>query len=115
MLGKDDQQFAVNLYVVPLAGFQLILGVKWLRTLGAILWDFNALTMSFSYHNKNITWQGERVQHSTLFHAIQSQVSINIALEHIFTDFLTYSRNRNLCHLNGVVTTTLHWSMGLTH
>nr|GLL24649.1 uncharacterized protein LOC109178468 [Ipomoea trifida] len=48
-LQKDSNYFPVNLFVIPLVGFEIVLGVHWLRTLGAILWDFTALTMTFTY------------------------------------------------------------------
>jgi hypothetical protein len=35
----------VDLYILPLAGCGMILGIRWLRTLGPILWDFLNLTM----------------------------------------------------------------------
>nr|GLL41714.1 sodium/hydrogen exchanger 8 isoform X2 [Ipomoea trifida] len=60
ILQKDSNYFPVNLYVIPLVGFEIVLGVHWLRTLGAILWDFTALTMSFKYNNQPVTWQGEQ-------------------------------------------------------
>jgi len=44
--------FRADLYVMPLAGFDMVLGTQWLATLGPILWDFGALTMSF--------WRGGR-------------------------------------------------------
>jgi hypothetical protein len=36
----------------------LVLGIDWLRTIGPILWDFVALTMKFSLHQKGIQLQG---------------------------------------------------------
>jgi hypothetical protein len=39
--------FSINMYVLPLDGFDIVLGVQWLRTLGPIMWNFSDLTMSF--------------------------------------------------------------------
>lgn len=47
--------FFVDLFVLPLAGFNIILGVKWLRKSGLILWDFNALTMTLHLNGKQDT------------------------------------------------------------
>jgi hypothetical protein len=42
-----SENFHTNFYMLPLDGFNVILGVQWLRTLGPILWDFNDLKMMF--------------------------------------------------------------------
>jgi hypothetical protein len=42
-----SEQFHVNFYALPLDGFDIVLGVQWLRTLGPILWDFDDLKMMF--------------------------------------------------------------------
>ncbi|XP_059456434.1 uncharacterized protein LOC132186472 [Corylus avellana] len=39
--------FRVDLYILPLAGCDVVLGIQWLRLLGPILWDFGHLTMEF--------------------------------------------------------------------
>jgi hypothetical protein len=36
----DQEEFAIDLYVIPLGGYGLVLGCEWLRTLGPVLWDF---------------------------------------------------------------------------
>jgi hypothetical protein len=38
--------------------FDFILGVDFLRTLGPILWDFDALTMTFWRQGRHIRWEG---------------------------------------------------------
>jgi hypothetical protein len=43
----DVEHFSTNLYVLPLDGFDIILGIQWLCTLGPIVCDFGTLTMSF--------------------------------------------------------------------
>jgi len=41
------EQFSLDCYALPLDGFDVVLGVHWLRTLGPIIWNFDALTMLF--------------------------------------------------------------------
>lgn len=40
----NQHNFIAEFFVIPLAGFDLVLGVKWLRTLRPILWNFTSLT-----------------------------------------------------------------------
>ncbi|XP_068649112.1 uncharacterized protein [Aristolochia californica] len=53
----EGDSFKVDLLVIPLAGFDLVLGVKWLKLLGPILWDFQARTMTFTAQQCQITLQ----------------------------------------------------------
>ncbi|KAH9657900.1 hypothetical protein KPL70_023267 [Citrus sinensis] len=48
-------QFHLDFFLLPVSGCDIALGAEWLRSLGAILWDFSKLTMHF-------TWKGQTVQ-----------------------------------------------------
>ena len=50
--------FVVDLYILPLAGCDIVLGIQWLRTLGPILWDFLNLTMEFVYEERTCLLEG---------------------------------------------------------
>jgi len=50
----DSQQFNVDLFVLPLSGADLVLGIQWLKSLGPILTDFETLTMKFIKNGKVI-------------------------------------------------------------
>jgi hypothetical protein len=43
----QGESFVVDCYTLPLEGFDVILGVQWLQSLGPIMWDFKALSMAF--------------------------------------------------------------------
>jgi hypothetical protein len=43
----DGMAFCVDLFVMPLAGYDVVLGTHWMATLGPIVWDFTARTMTF--------------------------------------------------------------------
>jgi hypothetical protein len=53
-----DEHFTTNLYMLPLDDFNIVLNVHWLRALGPIMWDFDALTMSFWRQRCTIQWIG---------------------------------------------------------
>jgi hypothetical protein len=54
----NDYNFTFDGYTLPLDGFDIVLGIQWLRTLGPILWDFNTLSMSFCKDNQQVQWHG---------------------------------------------------------
>ncbi|XP_051230067.1 uncharacterized protein [Lolium perenne] len=54
----DDEHFTITCADINLGCFDFILGVDFLRTLGPILWDFDALTMTFWRQGRRIRWEG---------------------------------------------------------
>ena len=54
----DGVTFHVDLYVMPLAGFDLVLGTQWLATLGPVVWDVAARTLQFQHQGHSICWSG---------------------------------------------------------
>jgi hypothetical protein len=57
-LFMGSHEFLVDLYILPLSGAKLVLGVQWLKTLGPIVTDYEQLTMSFSKNGSTITLDG---------------------------------------------------------
>jgi hypothetical protein len=51
-LKMQGNLYKMDLYILPLAGYDVVLGIQWLRVLGPILWDFDHLTMEFQYGSK---------------------------------------------------------------
>ncbi|KAK1620557.1 hypothetical protein QYE76_026074 [Lolium multiflorum] len=52
------EHFIITCAGIDLGCFAFILGVDFLRTLGPILWDFDALTMMFWRQGRHIRWEG---------------------------------------------------------
>jgi len=48
--------FRTDLFVMPLAGYDVVLGAQWLGTLGPVTWDFQRRTMSFTQQGRTICW-----------------------------------------------------------
>jgi len=55
-LAIHGDTFYVDLFVMPLAGYDVVLGTQWLATLGPIVWDFSTRTMSFRRHTNAVCW-----------------------------------------------------------
>jgi len=52
----DSESFIVDCYSIKLGGYDFVLGVNWLSSLGPIIWDFNNLTMKFWRNGRRIIW-----------------------------------------------------------
>jgi hypothetical protein len=50
--------FQTDLFILSLAGCDMVLGIQWLQTLGPMLWDFAALKMQFSFQGQQYVLQG---------------------------------------------------------
>ena len=57
-LSVDDEIFTTDFFPLLLASYDMVLGTQWLGSLGSILWDFDALTLSFWCHYHKVCWQG---------------------------------------------------------
>jgi len=53
-LAIGTEEFALRLFGINLGGFEIILGVEFLRTLGPILWDFEDLCMAFNPRSRRL-------------------------------------------------------------
>lgn len=49
LLIVQGHNFVVEVHVLPIIGYDLILGIPWLKKLGSIMWNFSKLTMEFNY------------------------------------------------------------------
>lgn len=50
--------FNVGLYVLPLQGPEIVLGMSWLQELGKVVHDYTQLTMEFLWKGVRVTLQG---------------------------------------------------------
>lgn len=48
----------IDFYLLPLGGFEAVLGAQWLCTLGPILWDFGQLLMKFILGGQAVELKG---------------------------------------------------------
>ncbi|KAF2299032.1 hypothetical protein GH714_030119 [Hevea brasiliensis] len=74
----------VDLYILPLEGYDVVLGTQWLRTLGPIVWDFSKLLMAFNLDGKQVLFQGSPIPPNQAISAYQMQQM----LKHIKKGFL---------------------------
>ncbi|PKA53356.1 RNA-directed DNA polymerase like [Apostasia shenzhenica] len=56
----QEVEFQTNALVLDLGSYDMVLGVQWLSTLGAIHWDFQKMLMKFSYQGKMMILKGAK-------------------------------------------------------
>jgi hypothetical protein len=54
----EGETFRTDFYALPLAGYDVVLGTRWLATLGPILLDFSTLHMAFWLRDHRVCRQG---------------------------------------------------------
>jgi hypothetical protein len=57
-LSIQCEDFLLDCYMLPIKGFDVILGVQWLKSLGPIMWDFTALSMAFLRNGRSVQFIG---------------------------------------------------------
>jgi hypothetical protein len=67
----------LDFFIILLAGYEMVLGVHWLRTLGQILWDFGRAQMS--------CWRDD---HRAVWHNVSARRSVPSANATVSTDLL---------------------------
>jgi hypothetical protein len=74
---------------MPLAGFDVVLGTVWMATLGPIIWDFTARTMTFQQGGRAICWHGVPPPTAPGLHTTTADDSLLDGLLDAFTDVFT--------------------------
>ncbi|GAU31589.1 hypothetical protein TSUD_54120 [Trifolium subterraneum] len=106
-----SHQFTVDLFVLPISGAELVLGVQWLKTLGPIITDYDKLTMSFCKEGQQVLLTGvpKASPEEANIHQLQRLLSTN-AIDTFFHLQLLHpeSTTPSLNHQDSRVTELLH-------
>jgi hypothetical protein len=57
-LHVEGEPYPADLFVMPLAGYDVVLGTRWLGALGPIVWDLTRRRMTFHRPGRCISWAG---------------------------------------------------------
>lgn len=110
ILQRNRLPFTTTLFAIPLASMELVLGVKWLRVLGSIWWDFSTLTMSFMWQGKQVSFTGDSEQQFFSFISLQPvQKNCNNTGGTFHHRWRYFLRTSPLCHHSAIVITGLCW------
>ncbi|XP_068651577.1 uncharacterized protein [Aristolochia californica] len=83
----EGHPFEPDFLVIPLAGFDLVLGIKWLQQLGPILWDFTSLTMTFTSDQQDLTLHGTHAPARCTLQNLQVTTSDSSNLQSLISEF----------------------------
>lgn len=50
----------MDIFFLPMAGANMVIGIQGLKALGPITFDFGSLLMKFTWEVKSVTWKGSR-------------------------------------------------------
>jgi hypothetical protein len=50
------EPFPIDCYSLDLSSFDMVLGVRWLESLGPILWHFSKCTIAFVWNGHRVLW-----------------------------------------------------------
>lgn len=53
-----NERFDIDFHTLPLGGYDVVLGVEWLGTLGPVLFDFGRQTMAIARSDHRVLWTG---------------------------------------------------------
>nr|DAD35091.1 TPA_asm: hypothetical protein HUJ06_005731 [Nelumbo nucifera] len=70
----QGEPLLMDFYLLPLDGYEVVLGTQWLATLSPIWWDFKRLQMKFGVDGREITLRG--VQPLIMAHRNQDEAAI---------------------------------------
>ncbi|VFQ63349.1 unnamed protein product [Cuscuta campestris] len=74
--------FDVDLYLLPVHGPDVVLGVQWLQGLGKVSHDYSAMTMEFNWNNTLVVLKGDVTPPKSLsFSAFQSLTASDATFE----------------------------------
>ena len=82
----NSMLFTVDLFVMPLAGYDMVMGMQRMATLGCIEWDVPARTMAFHRQGKRVCWQGVASPHGPGVHVAADDGSLLEGLLGAFDD-----------------------------
>jgi len=85
----EGMTFDVNLYVMPLAGYDMVLGTHWMAALGRISWDVANHSLSFTRDGHTVCWSGVGALGATATHAVAAEDSLLDGLLGSFADLFT--------------------------
>jgi hypothetical protein len=86
-LSIEGMAFHVDLYVMPLAGYDIVLGTQWMAQLGSpIAWDVTERVVTFTQNGRPVRWSSEASPAAPTLQTTTASESLLDGLLHSFAD-----------------------------
>jgi hypothetical protein len=83
------EEFVLDLFIISTAGYEMVLVVQWLRTLGSILWDFTHARMRVWHDDHRVEWHNVATPSTMATLSTASTMDLMSALLWDFEDVFT--------------------------
>jgi hypothetical protein len=83
------EDFWVDLYVMPLADYDVVLDTQWMVTLGKMVWDFTSRTVAFAHQGRPICWTDVSARQEPRLTAVTSPEALLEELLSTFSSIFT--------------------------
>ncbi|PNX96980.1 retrotransposon-related protein, partial [Trifolium pratense] len=102
-------QVLVDLFVLPLSGAEIVLGVQWLLTLGPTLTDYSHLSISFCREGKIIQLMGrpKPTPTETSLHQFKRLIATDAIDTHLYLQLFSIEPNTQTTQIHDPMTQTL--------
>lgn len=82
----QGHKFQAYCFAIPLKGFDVVLGIRWLNSLGRVIWDRPSRTVKFQQGTTNVIWHGEAAYKGREHASLHTIVADTGPLEHWFSN-----------------------------
>ena len=82
----QGHQFKTDCFAIPLKGFDVVLGIRWLNALGRVIWDGPNKTVEFNHGSTVVIWHGEAEERGKTNISLHALGCDSEGLEHWFSD-----------------------------
>jgi hypothetical protein len=82
----EGLMFDVDLYVMPLAGYDMVLGTQWMAPLRRIAWDVASRAFSFQHDGRDVVWTGVPSSSAPTAHTVSTDSPLLDGLLDEFAD-----------------------------
>lgn len=109
----QGETFVAEVGVLPIGGYDVVLDMQWLSTLGPIIWDFKNLSMQFHLQDKSATLKGNT---QLRMEQVSSKQMKKTLLQHAKQGFLAQLcslvvRQEDIPDVHPDITSILHGSL----
>lgn len=106
-----NERFDIDFHPLPLGGYDVVLGVEWLGTLGPVLFDFGRQTMAIARPDHRVLWTSLDGPATPTVYTLEDSMADLLRL--LLDEYAAVFRNRTACLRSAGTATASDWRRGL--